>query len=260
MLNFDERYLCTFLAAGNKIADLEILLNFYNELAESTLKAKDVAVLQLKLKWFMQCLLENEYKSNYQIIDSLRERINFYKLDPLVFAKIIETKNIDLDTFPFSSEADLINYAKNTGGALWKLIAQVLGGSSYQELKVVELWGRAFAILGIIRNFPFNYNRNIYTLLYDYKQLGQDSDQILQKNIKSLLKVAQKLIKEAKQIKVPLSKELKILSLLNLFTLAYGQNLRRANYDVFKANIYKVSNFTYLKIIIKFISIKIFNY
>ena len=117
MFNFDERYLCAYLCNTKKINDFNILFNFYQEIAQASLKSKNNMAWQIKLQWFIDALLNDEKNLSPSITDlkSINIKYNFIN-NGLI--DILVSKNIDLDEQPFKNKENLILYAENTGGKL----------------------------------------------------------------------------------------------------------------------------------------------
>jgi hypothetical protein len=157
-----------------------------------------------------------------------------------------------MNPIPFISEDALITYAKNTGGLLWWILAQVLIKNPEKYKDKIIATGTAFAILGIIRNANFNQQRNIYTLIYTAESVSKNINDIKQKNINSLIIKAKSFIKESRT-KTSFNPKLNRFLSLNLFTEFYINKLAKQPYTNIKDNLEQKSKIFYLKYICSYL-------
>jgi hypothetical protein len=247
--NIDERTLCAYLCNKNNLEDFEILYDLYKNISQSALRSKNYEAYQLKLQWFISALQSDGDSTN---ISTIKNVCNKYNIDIYNILLLIEAKNIDMNPIPFISEDALITYAKNTGGLLWWILAQVLIKNPEKYKDKIIATGTAFAILGIIRNANFNQQRNIYTLIYTAESVSKNINDIKQKNINSLIIKAKSFIKESRT-KTSFNPKLNRFLSLNLFTEFYINKLAKQPYTNIKDNLEQKSKIFYLKYICSYL-------
>lgn len=229
MFKQDERYLCAYLCNKNLIHKAVTLLNFYNEIARISLKTKDNTFMQIRLKWFIEAILNlyNNNKSGFPIIDNLLPIIKEYNIDQKYFIEIINARTIDKDYVPFKNISEYITYCENTGGYFWQIITSMYTNNSKLHQKAGFITGTVFAVIGNIRNVNFDTKRMNYKLVFDKKIVLKGEKEILsemKKNIIELINYSNNCIKQLKDIK--LNKKYKKLFLLNVFSKGYSANIK----------------------------------
>jgi hypothetical protein len=247
-LNFDNKYLIAYLCNSKKTDEFMVLLEFYRFLCNFFYKTKDYKLYQIKLKWLME-EINSITKSNVAEVDSFKLLIKKYNINKDSILCMIEAKTVDMDNFPFSSQADIINYIKNTDVVFWNFYSQILYGESLSqfELENIKNMGLAFGILEFIRFAHFKKSKSVYMLLYS----SEDTKNAIaeQENIKELVKVAIDCIKKSSKHKGKTKK----LLLLNYLTSNFIKNLENVRYKIDDNSISNVSKNTYLKIILSLI-------
>ncbi|MGV3278316.1 squalene/phytoene synthase family protein [Rickettsiales bacterium LUAb2] len=253
-----ERFICGYLCNKNLSKDLQVLLTFYDEIARISSKTKEVSFMQIRLKWFMDGVT-NLYKnqlSGFPVLDDLLTIITKYNLNKVDFITMLEARNIDKDYIPFNNQQEYISYAENTGGILWRMVMQMYGGND-EDQRAAYLVGSSFSIVGIIRNYQFDFNRMHYTLIFN-KQEVLNSKNLLEtakNNIKPIVTIANSYLKQAKTINV--KPKLRRLLLLSVFTNNYLNNIEK---NMLKNNHTNIdNNQVLLKYKLQFILKYIFN-
>jgi hypothetical protein len=251
----DERLLIANLINKNNERDYNILMDMYYTIADIPLKANDFGAFQLKLQWFINAIESNNIDGNQltfnPVVDSYILLTKKYGLDKLDFINILEAKNIDLDNVMFNNQQELINYAKNTGGLLFKNLA-ILTQKNI-NLDIALKAGELFAIIGIIVNYNFLASKSIYSLLYSHGDSLNDSQKELQNNVLELCKYINKELINIKLLKKSLNKDTKTFLLINIFTKSYLKTIEKADFNLFNITQFKINFINYLELLINFL-------
>lgn len=229
MFKQDERYICAYLCNKDLASKVDTLLEFYNEIARISLKTKDNTFMQIRLKWFIEAVvnLYTNKKSGFPIVDNLLSIIKEYNIKQNSFIEIIQARTIDKEYVPFNNIEEYTNYCRNTGGYFWQIIASIYGANSTEEQRAAFITGTVFAVIGNIRNINFDTKRNNYKLVFDKKTVLKGEQQLqseTKKNITDLLNYANASIKEVQTIKI--NKKYKKLFLLNVFSKGYSISIK----------------------------------
>jgi hypothetical protein len=254
MQNYSDRYFCGYFINSKKINDANIIFNFCSLINDTALKSKDSIFLHIKLQWYIDALkFPMIEKIGVKEIDELRNLVSIYNLDINDFILYIQSKLIDLDTFPFKSVEDVLSYAKNTEGVIWQNIARINSVYITETVEeAIDKISQSYCILGLVRNFIYFYNvKNTYILLFNYNETSKDIDLIIQNRVKELLQIANNLIKQSNLLLQNEHKSVKKFLLLNEFTKNYIKNFHKVDSQVLKADFFNISRFTFLKILIK---------
>ncbi len=248
----DERFLIANLVNSKFSNDYEILIDFYNIVSEASLKANEYNAFQMKLQWFLDSLSSNNL-TGHKELDLFKQLIPKYNLDINEFILMIEAKNIDLDSIRFNSQEELITYAKITGGMLYENLGKIAQISNKNSLQIINKIGELYAIVGIIRNSKFLQNKNIHSLIYSANSLEKSYEADLKDNIKNLIFY----IKNQFSQLILTNQKTHLFSLLNIFTKNYIKSIERKGFLIHSANIFDIKNIVYIKLIFKFIFLKI---
>jgi len=155
-----DRYFCTLFAPAEKRQVLALLYLFNHELARAREVASEPVLALIRLNWWREVVAG--IPKHHELATPLSAAIAAgalprEKLLGLITAREAETEeNIpDLQAF--------LAYVRGTAGALARIAGGVLGVDS----EVVEDWGTAYGITGILRAAPFLAHQNRFLLPAD---------------------------------------------------------------------------------------------
>jgi phytoene synthase len=144
-------YSLRFLPASQRQV-LTALYAFYQEVSEVCYECRDMAVGQVKLKWWQE-EVANTFAGTPQhpVGQALTEAIHRHQLLQHYFQEIIEGKLKDLSISRYNSFEQLEQYCQCTSGVLSLLCTQVLGYQHNSTLKYAEQLGIALQLSYLLR-------------------------------------------------------------------------------------------------------------
>jgi phytoene synthase len=143
-----DRFFCTLFAPAEKRQSLALLYLFNHELARAREVASEPVLALIRLQWWRE-VVEGAVK-HHELATPLGAALAAGALPRggllgLISAREAETEE-NIPTLPV-----FMDYVRGTAGSLARIAGGVLGADS----DVVEDWGTAYGIAGILRAAPF---------------------------------------------------------------------------------------------------------
>jgi phytoene/squalene synthetase len=156
-----ERYALVLLAPADRQDDLLALLAFHLDLASIADKVREPALGDIRRQWWRDALatMKEGGAPPSPLAGALGRAIARHDLTPFPFEAMIEARAADLHSEPPAALADLVEYARATGGGLSALMAEILGGRDASVAKAAQAAGTAHALLGLMRALPHHAAR-----------------------------------------------------------------------------------------------------
>jgi NADH dehydrogenase [ubiquinone] 1 alpha subcomplex assembly factor 6 len=159
-----DRYL-TALFAGERREALFALYAFNLEIARIREAVREPMMGLIRLQWWRDALAEiGQGKVRaHEVVRPLAQAIADCGLNPALFERLIAARERDLDPDPPPDLASLVDYARNSSGALSELALEVLGKPSPALREAGQAAGIAWSLIGLLRAVPFHASqRRVY--------------------------------------------------------------------------------------------------
>ena len=251
----DYRLFIASLIKLTKLDDFKIIINFYNFINHTALFSKDFKLYQLKLQWAIDTIKATEYIGSLDI-DEAKKLLYKQGISNEALAKIVQTKNLDLNNFPFKNIQDLLNYIENTEVIFWQLLISLTQENITEtEKPLIRYVAQNFAIVNLILQLHINEKRNVYVMIFSEDLTTNKTEQQLkhvqQHNIKTLITIVEHNLRLCKNHKKK-SRVIKKLTLLNHIS-TYFMELIKQNQNYTQQET-KLPKRLYLKIIISLLT------
>jgi 15-cis-phytoene synthase len=154
-----DRYLAALFAPAEDRDALYALYAFNVEVARVREAAHEPLPGEVRLQWWSEVVngeRGEEARAN-PVASALLAVIERHNLAANVLDALIDAHRFDLYDEPMARLADLEAYARKTSSAVMALAAQILTGAGEEE--IANLAGIAFAIVGLLREFPIHAAR-----------------------------------------------------------------------------------------------------
>jgi NADH dehydrogenase [ubiquinone] 1 alpha subcomplex assembly factor 6 len=152
-----DRYLSVLFAPKEKRAALFALYAFNYEVAKTAETVSDPTLGQIRLQWWREAV-EGIYGGTprrHEVVLALHQAVTGCGLPRAAFDRLIDARENDLVAVPFATLPEFEDYAAATSGGLMRLAAHILGASEPEKDRARPL-GIAYAIVGLLRAFPFH--------------------------------------------------------------------------------------------------------
>jgi phytoene synthase len=152
-----DRYLVTLLAREEAKGPLTALYAFNLELARTSESVSEAMLGRIRLQWWRESL-EGIYEARarrHAVVQPLAAAILAYDLPRASLEALIDRREADLESEPFATREDLLNYAEVTGGGLEETAMRLVSPEESEARALARLTGRAWALTGVMRALPF---------------------------------------------------------------------------------------------------------
>jgi len=241
-----DRYL-TALFAGERREALFALYAFNLEIARTREAVREPMMGLIRLQWWRDVLGEIAQGKvrAHEIVRPLADAIASHGLTLELFERLIAARERDLDAEPPADLASLIEYAKNSSGALSELALEVLGKPSPALREAGQAAGIAWSLTGLIRAVPFHASqRRVYLPLDLLHQAGITPGQLIERGAHAALgpvivSVSDEAVRWAAKARKAGGVSRPFLPALLPLTLAdlYRRRLAAARFDPFDARV-----------------------
>lgn len=156
-----DRYLTALFAPGDRREALFALYAFNLEVARAREVVSEPFMGLIRLQWWRDAL-DEVYQGRiraHEVIRPLASAISAYSLPHELFARVIATRERDLDTDPPADLAALVDYARGSSASLVELALGILGEPTPAAREAGEATGVAWALTGLLRAVPFHAAR-----------------------------------------------------------------------------------------------------
>ncbi|XWO13469.1 squalene/phytoene synthase family protein [Candidatus Hepatincola sp. Pdp] len=245
----NHRLLIASLINKQAVESFHILENFHQLLFDLPFKTTNASLYQIKLQWYLDAI-KNPAPSGVPTVDEFKKLAKTYNFSLTNILTFITAYNINADTLPFKSVRELVSYAKNTEGALWKFYMQVCQVTDSNVLQLIEDIACFYGIIGILRNTDFYFRYHRFILIFQEKDVT-NYQQVGQGNLKQILTTAKNLLQKINKQQYILPKNIKPILLLSFVAKSYLKQLQKigANYKLMAS--VQFSKIDDLKILLK---------
>jgi 15-cis-phytoene synthase len=157
-----DRYFSTLFVPQPYREALFALYAFNAEIARIRDVISDPMPGEIRLQWWRDAIM-GEARGDLQshpIAGSLLDVMSRYRLPPQAFLAILDARTFDLYDDPMPTLHDLEGYCGETCSLLMQLACLVLGGNaSSHTADAAGHAGVAYALTGVLRNFPLHLAR-----------------------------------------------------------------------------------------------------
>ena len=156
-----DRFLAALFAPRERRGALFALYAFNVEIARVREVVRDPVAGEIRLQWWSDVLAGDgrwEIEA-HPVASALRASVARYGLPPERLQTTISARRFDLYDEPMATLADLEAYADGASSSLIALAAQILNGGAPDIDALSHHAGRAQAIAGLLKAFPFHAAR-----------------------------------------------------------------------------------------------------
>ena len=151
-----DRYMCALFAAPQQRGALFALLLFNAEIARVCEVVSEPMLGQIRLQWWREAI-DEIYQGGgrrHEVLDPLAEAIRAHGLTRRYFERLINAREMDLDSMPPENIAALKNYAEESAAPLVSLELEVAGADAGVLVDVARHTGVSWALTGLMRALP----------------------------------------------------------------------------------------------------------
>ena len=176
-----DRFLATLFAPRERRGALFALYAFNVEIARVREVVRDPVAGEIRLQWWSDVLAGDgrwEIEA-HPVASALRASVARYGLPPERLQTTISARRFDLYDEPMATLADLEAYADGASSSLIALAAQILNGGAPDIDALSHHAGRAQAIAGLLKAFPFHAARGqLFVPLELLERHGADREDV----------------------------------------------------------------------------------
>ena len=176
-----DRFLAALFAPRERRGALFALYAFNVEIARVREVVRDPVAGEIRLQWWSDVLAGDgrwEIEA-HPVASALRASVARYGLPPERLQTTISARKFDLYDEPMATLADLEAYADGASSSLIALAAQILNGGAPDIDALSHHAGRAQAIAGLLKAFPFHAARGqLFVPLELLERHGADREDV----------------------------------------------------------------------------------
>ena len=151
-----DRYIAALFARAGVRPHLFALYAFNHEIAKTAETVSQPMAGQIRLQWWRDAIggLCARQTRDHPVVRALEETIREHDLPQMLFDRMIDAREMDLEEMPFPGMASLEAYADATSGNVMRVAARILGAGDGLD-SVAREAGVAYAIAGLLRALPY---------------------------------------------------------------------------------------------------------
>ena len=176
-----DRFLAALFAPRERRGALFALYAFNVEIARVREVVRDPVAGEIRLQWWSDVLAgdgRGEIEA-HPVASALRASVARYGLPPERLQTTISARRFDLYDEPMATLVDLETYADGASSSLIALAAQILNGGAPDIDALSHHAGRAQAIAGLLKAFPFHAARGqLFVPLELLERHGADREDV----------------------------------------------------------------------------------
>ena len=175
-----DRYVAALFAPAAVRPHLFALYAFNHEIAKTAETVSQPMAGQIRLQWWRDAIgeLGARQPRDHPVVRALGEAIREHDLPQVLFDRMIDAREMDLDEMPFPDMASLEAYADATSGNVMRLAARILGAGDGFDSGLREA-GVAYAIAGLLRALPYRAaERRLVLPVATLRAAGVSSEEI----------------------------------------------------------------------------------
>lgn len=131
-----DRFLATLFAPAAQRAELYVLYAFDIETAAVAHRVRDPLAGEIRLQWWHDALSSDGGATGHPVADALHQLLHRHGIERSVVLDLIDARRRALYPGSTSTEAEFELSASETGGAIFRLAAQVLGGLPREAVRL----------------------------------------------------------------------------------------------------------------------------
>lgn len=156
-----DRFLTCLFAPSTHREALFALYAFNLEIAKTSEVVSEAMLGRIRLQWWREALdgIYDGKPRKHAVVEPLADAVKQYDLPRVLFDKIIDGRELDLEDEPPRDLEAFEAYAANTSAALSRLAAMILGLQEEVALQSADHVGSAWAMIGLLRAVAFHAAR-----------------------------------------------------------------------------------------------------
>lgn len=238
-----DHWLTTLFAPAEYRDSLFAVLAFNSEISRIRETVTEPMLGDIRLQWWREALsgLEKDIPKTHPVVQVLKQVNSQTPLDFKEMQAMVDMRARDLDPTPINDDEMLLSYADGTGGALHRLMNNILGGgNSSANVEAASRAGRSYALTGILRAVPFHFQHDLVLLpIQRLEDVGATRNTVFQEEhrsgffniVSSLADLAHSELTQARKAGRLADKQSKAARLVNALTSLYLKRLAAAKYD-----------------------------
>ena len=243
-----DRYLTALFAPADRREDLFALYAFNLEVARAREAVSEPFMGLIRLQWWRDAIGEI-YQGQiraHEVVRPLAAAIAAHNLDRILFERLIETRERDLDSEAPADLAALIGYARGSSSTLVQLALGILGEPPEAARQAGEATGIAWALTGLMRAVPFHAaRRRIYLPADLMAKAGLSPGQLFERGSSTALREVARTVADeastwltrARQPAAQVPRRFQPALLPVTLTAGYLRRLAAASYDPFDGRV-----------------------
>ncbi|CAK9807401.1 NADH dehydrogenase (ubiquinone) complex I, assembly factor 6 [Anthophora plagiata] len=248
-----ENFLCTLFLSYETRAVAFAIRAFNVEVAQVRDQVNDYKIGEMRLKFWIDAL-NNIYKGSSPqnpIMLELHEILQKYSLSKHYFKRLIDIRSEKLCDYSFNDMTAIERYAEYSNSSIYYLLLEAHGVTNINADHAASHMGKAHGIINLIRSVRYNAAKRINMLPQDIlMKYGVSTEAVLQgQSSKELQNVIYDVASYAKlhldtviSLKSNLGKETSLIFLPIICLQKYLEELRRVDFNIFDAKLYRKDN------------------
>ncbi|CAK9814618.1 NADH dehydrogenase (ubiquinone) complex I, assembly factor 6 [Anthophora quadrimaculata] len=248
-----ENFLCTLFLSHETRAVAFAIRAFNVEVAQVKDQVSDFKIGEIRLKFWIDAL-NNIYKGNppqNPIMLELHKILQKYSLSKHYFKRLIDIRFEKLRDYSFNNMAAIERYAEYSNSSIYYLLLEAHGVTNINADHAASHMGKAHGIINLMRSVRYSAAKRINMLPEDIlMKYGVSTEAVLQgQSSKELQNVIYDVASYAKlhldtviSLKSNLGKETSLIFLPIICLQKYLEELRRVDFNIFDAKLYRKDN------------------
>ncbi|KOC66745.1 NADH dehydrogenase (ubiquinone) complex I, assembly factor 6 [Habropoda laboriosa] len=257
-----ENFLCTLLLPHETRAVAFPIRAFNVEVAQVKDQVSDYKIGEMRLK-FWEDALNNTYKKNppkSPVMLALYKILQKHSLSKHYFKRLIDIRFEKLHDYSFNDITAIERYAEYSNSSIYYLLLEAHGVTNINADHAASHMGKAHGIINLIRSVPYNASKRINMLPQDIlMKHGVSTEAVLQgQSSKELQNVIYDVASYGKlhldaaiSLKSNVGKKANLIFLPIICLQKYLEELRRVDFNIFDAKLYRKDNLLPLYLFLK---------
>jgi len=247
----NDRYLTALFAPAERRDGLMALYAFNLEVAKTAELVSEPMLGRIRLQWWRDSL-ESLYAGaprQHYVITPLARLVEAAGLPRLLFERIIDARELDLERQPPHSMVELETYVEGTSSTLIELALAALGEECGQAGRMARPIGLAYGLVGLVRAVPSHAaQKRLYIPEEVIVEVGLERRHLFELGSSPPLRAAAErlgaraaqYLQEATALQdKPISKAGLAALLPGVLAARHLRDLRKAGYDPFHPNLHQ---------------------
>lgn len=162
-----DRVRSAYFAEEEARQRLMLLYAFHLELAKVPELVSEPMIGQIRYQWWREAIseiYESDSVRKHEITTPLRKLLLDYEVPRFWVDQLIDGRERDIDTRPFETLQDAIDYSANTSGILMKIAVRLFNQDPDAS---IEAAGTSWGLTGLARAYPYYHQSMLSALSFE---------------------------------------------------------------------------------------------